>query len=372
MRYTQNIFEDALAIWNEHKVSETDQLLVLIAEENAPDLEAVRGFFEKENVHVFGGLFTGVIHDGTYLREGALLSVIPAPFGVHIIPKEGENPVLPDSLKGLSLPEDRDWSVITMIDGLMENISNMLSGIHNHFGESANFFGGGAGSLSLVQQPCLFTNEGVFQDAALLCPFPLKSNIGVRHGWEQIYGPVVATRTEGNVVHELNWAPAFEVYKEIVSNDAGKELTIDDFFSIAKAYPFGIYREGEEFIVRDPLMAKEDGSIVCVGEVPENTVLNILKGETETLLQAAKQASLDAVSEEDSLVELFVVDCISRTLFLEDDFGKEIAMVKEAVSSKSPSGILSLGEIATEKGSGLLSFFNKTIVVSALYHESAN
>ncbi|MFK7972316.1 MAG: FIST signal transduction protein [Bacteroidia bacterium] len=372
MRYTQNLFEDALAVWNAHKVADTDQLLVLIAENNAPDLESFRAFCNEHNINAFGGIFTGVIHNEAYLREGALLSVVAAPVGVHVVHKEGEHPVFSPELSALQLPADQDWSVITMLDGLMENISNMLAGIHNLFGETANFFGGGAGSLSLVQQLCLFTNKGVYQDAALLCPIPLKSNIGVRHGWSQIYGPVVATRTEGNVVHELNWEPAFEVYSKIVSDDAGVTLSKDDFFAVAKAYPFGIYREREEFIVRDPLSVREDGAIVCVGEVPENTVLNILKGNKETLLKAAKEAGNDAVSQQDSLVELFVVDCISRTLFLEDDFSKEIAMVKEAVSSKSPSGILSLGEIATEKGSGLLSFFNKTIVVSALYHESAS
>lgn len=372
MRYTQNLFEDALAVWSEHKVAETDLLLVLVAENDAPDLDDFRKHCEKNDIQVFGGMFPGVIFDGKYLREGALLSVVPAPLGVHVVPKEGNMPVFSTDLSKLKLPSVERWSVITILDGLMSHISHMLSGIHNLFGENANFFGGGAGSLSLQQQPCIFTNEGVFQDAALLCPIPLKSNIGVRHGWEQIYGPVVATRTEGNIVHELNWEPAFDVYSKIVSEDAGATLTKDDFFAIAKAYPFGIYREREEFIVRDPLSAREDGAIVCVGEVPENTVLNILKGNKETLLLAAKEAAMDAVSQEGSLVELFVVDCISRTLFLEEDFGKEIEMVKQAVSAKSPSGILTLGEIATEKGGGLLTFFNKTIVVSALYHEPTN
>ena len=224
--------------------------------------------------------------------------------------------------------------------------------------------------MSLVQQPCLFSPEGVFQDVALLCPVPLKASIGVKHGWEQIFGPVVATRTEGNTVYELNWEPAFEVYAKIVSEDAGQEIREDNFFSIAKAYPFGIYREREEYVVRDPLIAK-DGAIICVGEVPENTVLNILKGDNDTLLKAAKQAASEAIPEE-SITELFVVDCISRALFLEDDFEKEIEEIAGASPSKKPSGILSLGEIASEQGGGALTFFNKTIVVSALQYESAN
>lgn len=364
-----NLFEVAKEVWRDFRTTDADHLLVLMAEEDAPALDTFVDACSKEGIPVFGGLFPGVIHGESYYTKGALFSVLPAPLGVHIIPKEGDQPHITDAVNNLDLSSHKAWSVITLIDGLMGNISNMLAGLHNVFGDRVNFFGGGAGSLTLVQKPCVFSNEGVFQDAVIICPMPLVSGIGVKHGWEQIYGPVVATRTEGNIVYELNWEPAMEVYGKIVGEDAGEELRQDNFFSIAKAYPFGIYREREEFIVRDPLIANDDGSITCVGEVPENTVLNILKGNRDSLLGAANEAAGLALKPGMDLTELFVVDCISRTLFLEEDFEKEIDMVMKAVPGRKPSGVTTLGEIASEKGGSLLTFFNKTVVVSAIYNE---
>ncbi|MEZ4688132.1 MAG: FIST N-terminal domain-containing protein [Bacteroidia bacterium] len=370
MKYAaDNFLETAKQVWKEFQRTEHDQLLVLFGEENAPDLDRFVEDCRNAGIPVFGGLYTGVIHGGEFFKNGALYSVVPAPLGVHVVHKVGKHPEISDNLNNLDLSGHESWSIILLIDGLMTHISNMLSGLHDVFGDKVNFFGGGAGSFSLVQQPCIFSSEGVFQDAAIICPMPLKSGIGVKHGWEQIYGPVVATRTEGNTIYELNWEPAMEVYGKIVSENAGQEIKADNFFSIAKAYPFGIYREREEFIVRDPLIANEDGSITCVGEVPENTVLNILKGDQKSLLNAANQAAAMALLPDRELSALFVVDCISRTLFLENDFEKEIEMVKKAVPGKKPSGVTTLGEIASEDSGSLLTFFNKTVVVSAIYNE---
>ncbi len=73
-------------------------------------------------------------------------------------------------------------------------------------------------------------------------------------------------------------------------------------------------------------------------------------------------------TEEDHTV--FVVDCISRALFLEDRFCEELAAVaKVAVRKKIDKplwGILTLGEISS-CGSGTVEFLNKTIVVGALH-----
>ncbi|MBU1486560.1 histidine kinase, partial [bacterium] len=65
-----------------------------------------------------------------------------------------------------------------------------------------------------------------------------------------------------------------------------------------------------------------------------------------------------------------IADCISRVLFLEEDFDREVALVKERIASINKEsileGFLSLGEISSY-GEGLPEFFNKTTVVGVLY-----
>ena len=128
-------------------------------------------------------------------------------------------------------------------------------------------------------------------------------------------------------------------------------------------------KEGSESVIRDPLFANEKGELICVGEVEENTMVNIKKGDQQSLINAAEQATEEALTNSKELKETFIIDCISRVLFLEDDFQKEINIVCETIRKKYPktpiSGALTLGEISSF-GNGYLEFYNKTIVIALM------
>jgi hypothetical protein len=271
-------------------------------------------------------------------------------------------------LESISPPEGTQATLITLVDGLMKNIPEMLTSIHNRFGEYGSFFGGGAGSLSLQQAPCLFCNKGFYQDAAIVCLVDQSSKAGVRHGWEKLHGPLVATKTDRNTIYELNWQNAFEVYHQIVSEDVGHSFDADHFFDTSKGYPFGIYREGAEDIVRDPIAVTPEGGLVCVGAVPENAVLHILKGQNKNLIASARQAGLDCKEGNSQAKDILVADCISRVIFLEEHFPEELKSVREGLELDEDTpleGMLSLGEISSFED-GTLTFYNKTIVITAL------
>lgn len=261
-------------------------------------------------------------------------------------------------------------TLFTFLDGLSSKVSSFLSIVYDQFANSVQYMGGGAGSLSLEQSPCLITPKGLLKDAAVLCASSLSINLGVRHGWQAIQGPLVATRTVDNVIYELNWQSAFDVYSQLVNADSEIAISPSNFFDVAKGYPFGIIRDGQEDIVRDPIAVGKEGELYCVGEVPNNSVLSLLKGETQNLINSAAQAAKDAIHNvEDKLEKLFLIDCISRVLFLQDNFDSELNAVEAQLSKLNvncvPFGILSLGEISSD-GNGVLVFYNKTMVIGAL------
>ena len=70
--------------------------------------------------------------------------------------------------------------------------------------------------MSFEQKPCLFTNQGLIQDAAVLGLLNIESGIGVSHGWERISGPYRVTEVDRNVIKSLDWEPAFDVYRQVV------------------------------------------------------------------------------------------------------------------------------------------------------------
>ena len=143
---------------------------------------------------------------------------------------------------------------------------------------------------------------------------------------------------------------------------AGHAPRPDNFFAVAKAYPFGIHKLGSEVVVRDPISVGADGSLTCVGEVATGSFVHLLHGEPAALIAAAGQAAAKANSggRPDDL-RLFI-DCISRMLFLEQRFAEELA----AVYDETPLiGVLAIGEICNN-GQDYPEFLNKTAVIGRL------
>jgi len=234
--------------------------------------------------------------------------------------------------------DDGAVSFFTLVDGLTSEVTTYLQKLYHYYGNAIPFMGAGAGSISLIQQPCVFTNDGMFQDAAVLFPMKLRMNLGVKHGWEKLAGPIVATRTENNIIHELNWKNAFEVYRDIVEKDAKEKFTDENFFAIAKGYPIGKIREIGENVCRVPLSLTKEGALVCLGRVPENTVLYIMKGTGSTLVASAEKAVQKSIEDVDSTIEhTLVVDCISRALFLDEDLSKELSVIAKTMEETTLS-----------------------------------
>jgi len=353
------------------EISTHETLLLMIGEESKLDYNWLIEQLNSLGISFMGGIFPGIIHGKNNFKDGAILKVLPITSKPIIITGlENNDFEISHLLNDLEIGKAQ-ITLFTLIDGLTSNVSTYLQKLYHHYGNAVKYLGAGAGSLSFVQQPCIFSNDGIFQDAAIICPVNLKVSLGVKHGWGKLEGPIVATRTEKNIIHELNWKNAFEVYKEVAEKDAGVTFNDKNFFDIAKCYPFGIFRENREDLVRDPISVDKNGSLMCVGEVPENTVLYILKGKNEALIQSAKMAIESSIAHlTEPIQHTIIIDCISRTLFLEEEFSKELEAISEAMPDSDekeslPQGVLSLGEISSS-GGGYLEFYNKTLVVGVL------
>ena len=346
---------------------ESTTFLLLLAEKTTPDLGELVKELNSLNISFIGGIFPSLISGEIHHETGAIIqsfSHVQKP----VVIRDLVQPL--SQIKTISIPKTDDkFTQLVLVDGIASHISNFLFEMYNTFGNSVNYLGCGAGSISLESKPCLITNEGVLKDAALICLLDKKSELGVRHGWKNIEGPFVATKTEGNTIHELNWEPAFDFYKKLIHNHSDIEIGKDLFLNISKSYPFGIYKEESEFIVRDPIIV--DGtSITCIAEVPENTILYLLTSDKKTLLAAAGSTFKTTTPIIHKAHTGLIFDCISRALFLGQDFKNELSAVYQSFQKYAPGvlpeGALSLGEIALN-GRGDLEFFNKTLVTGIIY-----
>ena len=252
-----------------------------------------------------------------------------------------------------------------MVDGLAKNIGTSVNVLFDNYGLDVNYIGGGTGSLSFEQKPSLFTNQGLLQDAFVYGYSKCHSSIGVCHGWKSISGPYQVTKSKGTIIQEIDYKPAFQVYKHAIEKYSSKAITKNNFFEIAKFFPFGLNTITDEKIVRDPIVLN-GMELICVGDVEEGSYVDILYGNSDDLINAAKYAS-DVSYENINFNDGFTlfIDCISRVLVLEEDFKNEIEAVYR--EGRELVGALTFGEIANN-GRDYLSFYNKTSVVGNIGH----
>lgn len=336
-------------------------ILILSCDENNYTPENLNTLLTSCKTPLFGGIFPEIIHNTEKWQKGTIMIALPQTPTITIVPSLSD--LSKDYTSNLKTSEmDNIKTLFVFMDGFSKRISALIDSLYAIFGLEVNYIGGGAGSLSMIQKPCLFSNQGLLKDSAIITQVSTASGIGVKHGWEKIQGPFRVTESDRNTIKTLDWQPAFEVYKKTVEPHAKKTFTQDNFFSIAKGYPFGISKLDAERIVRDPLQVDADQNLICLGEVPEGSFVDILSGNTDSLVQAAKEARSVAEQQLEptqNKLTLFM-DCISRVLFLENDFEKELNAVK---TSDSPLvGALTIGEIANN-GQHYLEFYNKTSVV---------
>ena len=331
-------------------------IFVLSAATDAPVSPAIDDTLADLSTPIFGGIFPEIISEGASKKQGVVV------LGLHVAPDVTTITPDDDTIDLASSQPAADETMFVFVDAYAEKSEIFITELFNSYGVGYNYLGGGAGTLDDDRQLCLFTNEGLTDDAAVVARIPSKSTIGVKHGWTEIGGPFEITAADGRTVHAIDRQPAYEVYAEIVERETGTYIDKENFFEIAKSHPFGISRLGGEQIVRDPFDVAADGSLTCFGDLPEGEFVHILEGNSETLIDAANSAYRAAAERDPADTVLFTFDCISRAQYLGDDFDQELAALS---NNRDSVGALTIGEVAND-GSGHLDYYNKTAVVGEI------
>lgn len=340
-----------------NKTSKTKKFL-LIAEYSKLDFEEL----QKYDGEIAGAIVPFVVYNDEFYNKGLIACELD----------EENNFLLVKDLTEYSIDKElflNTKSLIIMIDGLSSYISEFLDKLFENVPENTQIIGGGAGKMTFEREPVIFNKNEILKDAALIITLKSKLYLADENGWEFLSGPYLVTNSEKNLLKSLNFKNAFEVYKEIVEKDCGKKFADDNFFDLAKSYPVGIVRYDKKVIVRDPIYLDKNNNLVLVGPIEKNSIINILKGEKTTLIDASKKAILKAKDllneiEEENSVVLF--DCISRAIYLGDDFIEELKEIKKNMNSnKTLFGALTLGEIINN-GNEYIVFYNKSCVIGLL------
>jgi methyl-accepting chemotaxis protein len=174
------------------------------------------------------------------------------------------------------------------------------------------------------------------------------------------------TKAVGNVVHELDGEPAFEVYKRHGA-ERGIELMRESASPYLIANELGIHFFDKISRARAPLSVGLDGSLICAAEIPKGSMVSILDGVPDSMVEAAKSAAQEAREHlgGEQAAGILLFDCVCRGMILKDEFRREIEAVRDVFGDVPIAGFLTYGEIARYQGN-LDGWHNATAVVVAI------
>lgn len=338
-------------------------------------LEKIRATVATDNIIGFtvAGVFTGF----EVFERGVVVCLIQGPGLLFDSAcedglsrdQEAAGRILGDRFNAL-LNDNREHALQLLLpDGVTTTVSGMVDSLFHSLGARPKYAGGASGCNFNYEKNYQFFGSRVLTDALVSSLIRSDKSFGVSaaHGWEPSSSPMIVTRAEGNVIYELDWQPAYDVYADFAGQTEKVDIDEIGFETYSMSHPFGIpqAKEGDGYIVRDPVARGEDGSLTCVGEVPVNSVLRIMKGSRDSLLTAVCEATEDSLRqlEGNRAAGVLVFSCVSRYGYLQESFNDEIGAIRGTVGDDVPvCGCLTFGEIGTI-GGGPPEFHNKSVVI---------
>lgn len=266
--------------------------------------------------------------------------------------------------------------IVALSDVLSGNGAEVVRGIQAEMGEKFLIVGGGAGDDFLFKSTYQYLNDEVLEGSSVGIGLggEFSIGVGVRHGWMPIGIPMIATRSSGSVLYELDHRPAIAIYEEYFGTHAA-EMRTEPLARMAITYPIGLrITDMDEYLIRDPITVGDDGSITCAAEIPEGAEVRLMIGSRDKAIEAAQEAAQklmnDFTAQKSQPKAIFVFNCIAREKLFGLKAKEEIQAVQEIVGADVPLiGFYTYGEIAPVGGEVnkpdkvFARFYNETLVL---------
>ncbi|WP_455203656.1 FIST signal transduction protein [Kaarinaea lacus] len=345
-------------------------VLALVAEASKDVIAKLQLVCNTQSIPLIGAMFPELLFNGALKGKGFLCLRVPVLTSYSILTQVSSSDEdmgsVVESIEELC--ESGSASVekktlVLIIDAMVPKIATLLGKLYARLGDAVNYMGVNCGSETFKPMVCIFDHSQFVEDAVLAFTVSNAEGAILEHGYHTPEEMIAATSTSGNCIVSINWRPAFEVYSEMVLSQYGIQVTKDNFYEYGVHFPFGVVRADGEVLVRIPVSLEDDGSLFCVGEVPENAVL--------TLLQAAEADSYETVErvakhfEKQPPQTLLTFYCAGRRMHMGDDAGSEVKALQQKFKNSQTVGALSLGEIGSSTKDGYPLFHNATLVCAA-------
>ena len=265
--------------------------------------------------------------------------------------------------KGLGLS-----TTVLLVDGLAGTGEKLVREVMQGTRMFQQVVGGAAGDDGAFKSTWVGARGEAAPDSAAAVHLFDKSpwGVGVDHGLRPKTQRMTVTKAKGNVLHELDGRPAFDVYKEYAKT-RGVELEPATAGNFLIGNELGVFFLDELHHARAPVGVGPSGELNLVADITEGSSVCILDGEPNPMVEAAERAAAEAKEnlKGGRAAGVLLFDCVCRGMILKDQFQREIDAVRSVFPEAPIAGFLTYGEIARFKGR-LDGWRNTTTVVAAI------
>lgn len=271
-----------------------------------------------------------------------------------------------DSLEiGKSIYEDIDKENLKYVLLFMDSEVNgdyVLEGFDQENQDKIPVMGGIAGDGRLFEKTIVGLNDhSDMGEVVAVCFYgsSIRINHGFAGGWWE-FGPIKkVTKSNENVVSEINGQPALEVFKKYLGSE------VDNLPASALRFPLQI---DENRLVRTILdIDEETNSMIFAGNIDQSTNVKMLNANKDDLMEASCLISQKLASENTVTEESFVlaISCAGRKWVYEERADDEYGSIRKWYPNATIAGFFSYGEICPVENKNLL--HNQTLTLLDIY-----
>jgi hypothetical protein len=171
------------------------------------------------------------------------------------------------------------------------------------------------------------------------------------------------TRSDANVLYELDGRPALGLYKEYLG-DLAEGLPASGLL-----FPLAVRSAPRKrHVVRTILAVDEDAqSLVFAGDVPEGHQAQLMQANVDGLVGGAEAAGVEAGMPAAGPVAAIAISCVGRRLVLGERTEEEVEATMSALPAGSHQvGFYSYGEMSPHRRGGACELHNQTMTLTTI------
>lgn len=256
--------------------------------------------------------------------------------------------------------------VFVLAEGLKVNGSELVKALRDGLPSNVAVTGGLAADGARFEHTVVCLDEQMIDGAVAAVGFygdRLWIGYGSLGGWDPFGPDRLVTRSEGNVLYELDGSSALELYKTYLGSHAANLPASGLLFPLSLRGG-----NGEQRVVRTILGIDEQaGSLIFAGDIPQGGYAQLMKANVDRLIDGAHGAATacyEAVGSHTPDLAI-LISCVGRKLVLNQRTEEEVESVREVLGESTVlSGFYSYGEIAPFMSSTKCELHNQTMTIT--------